>query len=116
MSVERHRPYPADAPHSLLGRFSLGMACAAAAGAAAAVALLYAMEVAESHGLDMAVERVPGRTLAGVAILLFLASWLSSLGGLVLGLACLTQSSQRKSAAAWGAALNGLFFFGVLTF
>jgi hypothetical protein len=74
------------------------------------------MEVAESQGYDMAVERLPGRPLACMAIMLFFSAWVASLVGFVQGLVCLSQRRHRTKSAAWGAALNGLFFLGVLAF
>jgi hypothetical protein len=109
MSLEQQPSRPVGAGH-----FSLWIAAAAFGGATLAVLLGCLMAVAESLGLDMAIERLPGRPLAGLAIMLFLLSWLASLVGLLLGLACLTQPAQRRPSAVWGTALNALFFFGVI--
>jgi hypothetical protein len=109
MPLEQRGSHPVSAWH-----YSLRIAGRTFGLAAVAIMLGCAMEVADRLGFDMAVERMPGRALSGLPILLFLISWANSLVGLVLGLASLTQPVQRKPSAVWGIALNGLFFFSVV--
>ena len=116
MPTEQQGPHSANAQPSLPGRFSLGIAVFAFVGAAFVIMLAYTMEFAESLGYDMAPERLPGRPLAGMALVVSVFSWFASLGGFALGLACLALRKQRKPSAAWGTALNGLFFFGILIY
>jgi hypothetical protein len=42
-------------------------------------------------------------------------AWLGSFAALVMGIVGLAERDSKKNLAAWGVALNGLFFLGMLT-